>query len=158
MGVDMKRRVFLKGAIATGTVSALAVSGLLVPRSLVAVWPREAFAAKTIPQALELLLGSAETKKSWSIRMKITPHAASAGAEVSVVIETDLADVESISLLAADAPTPLVASFRFGADMEGEISTRLKISKSGDILAVVKAGLRLYHLRKHVDLSGCGCE
>jgi sulfur-oxidizing protein SoxY len=90
--------------------------------------------------------------------MKITPHAASAGAEISVVIETDLTDVESISLLAADAPNPLVASFRLGADIEGQLSTRLKIAKSGDILAVVKAGGRLYHRRKYVDLSGCGCE
>lgn len=154
----MKRRVFLKGAFATGAVTALAASGLLIPRSVVAVWPRDAFAAEDISQALELLLGSTQTVRSWGIRMKLTPHAASAGAEVSVVIETDLADIESISLLVADDPTPLVASFRLGADVEGQISTRLKISKSGDILAVVKTGQRLYHLRKHVDLSGCGCE
>jgi sulfur-oxidizing protein SoxY len=158
MGVDMKRRVFLKGALATGAVTALAASGLLVPQSVVAVWPGEAFAAEDISQALELLLGSAETKKTRAIRLKLTPHAASAGAEVSVVIETTLADIESISVLVADEPTPLVASFRLGADIEGQISTRLKISKSGDILAVVKAGQRLYHQRKHVDLSGCGCE
>jgi sulfur-oxidizing protein SoxY len=154
----MKRRVFLKGALATGAVTALAASGLLIPRSVVAVWPREAFAAEDISQALELLLGDAQTKRNWGIRMKLTPHAASDGAEVSVVVETDLADIESISLLVADHPTPLVASFRLGADVEGQISTRLKISKSGDILAVVKTGERLYHQRQHVDLSGCGCE
>jgi sulfur-oxidizing protein SoxY len=158
MGVDMKRRLFLKGALATGTVTVLAASGLLIPRSLVAVWPREAFAAEDISTALELLLGSAETKKTRAIRMKLTPHAASAGAEVSVVIETSIADIESVSLLVADEPTPLVASFQFGADVEGRISTRLKISKSGDILAVVKTGQRLFYQRKHVDLSACGCE
>jgi sulfur-oxidizing protein SoxY len=155
----MKRRVFLQGALASSAITALTSSGLLTPRSVLAAWPGEAFAAKDISQALELLLGSARTKpNSRDISMKLTPLADSGGSEVSVVIETNLADVESITLLVADSPTPLAASFRLGTGIEGELSTRLKIAKSGDILVVVKAGQRLYQQSKHVNLAECGCE
>ncbi len=158
MSVDPKRRFFLKGALTTGAMTMLAGAGLLTPRSLLAVWPKEAFEADAIPQALTLLLGDSQTRESGSIRIKLTPHADSSGSEVSIMVKTDLPDVESISILVADSPTPLAASFRLGAGMEGSISTRLKIAKSGEIIAVVKTQQRLFSTRKSVDLTGCGCE
>ncbi len=158
MSVDPKRRFFLKSALTTGAVTVLAGAGLLTPRSLLAVWPKEAFEADGIPQALTLLLGDHQTQESGSINIKLTPHADSSGSEVSVVVKTDLPDVESISMLVADSPTPLAASFRLGAGVEGSISTRLKITKSGEIIAVVKTPQRLYSARRSVDLVGCGCE
>lgn len=158
MDINLKRRAFLKGALTTGTVAMLTATGLLIPRSVMAAWPKEAFASGEVSEALELLLGSNRTTKNRDIGIRVTPLADSAGSEISVDVKTGISGVESISVLIADSPTPLVASFRLGPDTESQISTRLKIAKSGDIIVVIKTQQHLYSARKKVNLVGCGCE
>jgi sulfur-oxidizing protein SoxY len=158
MDINLTRRAFLKGALTTGAVATLTATGLLIPRSVMAAWPKEAFAAAGVSEALELLLGSSRTRKNKDIGIRITPHADSAGSEISVEVKTGIPGVESISVLVADSPTPLAASFRLGPDSESHISTRLKIAKSGDIIVVIKTQQHLYSASKKVNLVGCGCE
>ena len=65
----MKRRLFLQGSLAAGALGALATTGLLMPSSAMAAWPKEAFQAKELSEALKQLLGSDTTtedqKKVW---------------------------------------------------------------------------------------------
>jgi sulfur-oxidizing protein SoxY len=51
-----------------------------------------------------------------------------------------------------------VASFDLGEGAEGFVSTRIKMGKSGDVIAVVKAGDKLLSARKpvKVTIGGCG--
>ena len=62
------------------------------------------------------------------------------------------------ALIAEKNPVPLVASFDLGTGAQGFVSTRIKMGKTGDVVAVVKSGGKLYSARKgvKVTIGGCG--
>lgn len=152
----MKRRIFLKGTLATGALGIAAGSGLLVPRAVLAAWAKEAFEAKDINTALNSLLGSSSLTASDKIKIK-APDIAENGAVVPVSISTDLPGVESINIVVEKNPNPLAANFVLGPGALGEVSTRIKMGKSSSVLAVVKAGGKLYSTGKEVKVTIGGC-
>ena len=157
MSIQTKRRVFLKGSLAAGAVGVAVGAGLLHPRSVLAAWPKDAFAAKELSASLTALLGSDSTEESADIKIK-APDIAENGAVVPITISSDMAGIESISVVAAENPVPLVASFNLGEGAQGFVSTRIKMGKTGDVISVIKAGGKLYSARKEVKvtLGGCG--
>jgi sulfur-oxidizing protein SoxY len=58
--LNSHRRALLKKTISASTLALLASSGLVLPRQLLAHWPKSAFNAETIEEALLALLGEAE--------------------------------------------------------------------------------------------------
>ena len=48
----MKRRIFLKGSLATGAIGMAASAGLLTPRASLAAWSKDAFESKDVNSAL----------------------------------------------------------------------------------------------------------
>jgi sulfur-oxidizing protein SoxY len=54
----MKRRIFLKGSLATGAVGMAVSTGLLTPRVSMAAWSKPAFEATDINGGLTALYGS----------------------------------------------------------------------------------------------------
>jgi len=157
MTAHSARRVFLMASLAAGAVGVAVGAGLLLPRSVLAAWPKDAFAAKEMSAALNALLGSDATEESEAIKIK-APDIAENGAVVPVTVSAEMDGIESISIIAAQNPVPLVASFTLGEGAEGFISTRIKMGKTGDVISVVKAGGKLYSARKEVKvtLGGCG--
>ncbi len=157
MSTDMKRRIFLKRSLTASAVGVAAGAGLLAPQQVIAAWNQAAFEAKEVPNALNALLGSSTTEPSEAIKIK-APDIAENGAVVPITIETTLADVESISIIASENPVPLVASFNLGKNAQGFVSTRIKMGKTGDVIGVVKAGGKLYSAKKgvKVTIGGCG--
>jgi sulfur-oxidizing protein SoxY len=156
MNTNMKRRVFLKGSLAAGTVGVAVGAGLLAPQAVMAAWPTAAFEAKSIEDALGGSLGGKQTTHSDDIKIK-APDIAENGAVVPVSIKTGMAGVESIALLSAGNDSPMVASFVLGAGGVADVSTRIKMAKTGDVVAVVKAGGKLYANRKSVKVTIGGC-
>ncbi|MCB1761406.1 MAG: thiosulfate oxidation carrier protein SoxY [Gammaproteobacteria bacterium] len=156
METDVKRRILLKSSLAAGAISVAVGAGLLTPRQVLAAWPDKAFAAKNLPDALQALLGDTNAAESGDIKIK-APDIAENGAVVPVTISTTLAGAESITLIAINNPAPLVASFNLGEGAEGFVSTRLKMGKSGDVIAVVKAGGTLHSAKKEVKVTIGGC-
>jgi len=154
--MNMKRRVFLKGSMATGALGVAATAGLLTPAAVLAAWPEKAFKAKKADEALSNLLGSSSLAESADIKIK-APDIAENGAVVPVTVSTGMAGIESISIIAANNPTPLVASFRLGEGAQGFVSTRIKMGKTSDVVAVVKAGGKLHSARKEVKVTIGGC-
>jgi len=155
--VNMKRRVFLKGTLAGSAVAVAVGAGLLSPRQvLAAAWPHTAYEAKTVQDALKGLFGNDLTEASNTIEIK-APEIAENGAVVPVTIETALKGVESISILAENNPTALIASFTLAANTKPTISTRIKMGKTGNVIAVVKSGGKLYSARKEVKVTIGGC-
>ena len=57
--MSMKRRSFLKGTLASGAVGMAVGVGLLRPADVLAAYPDNAFAEKSLDGALKALLGSA---------------------------------------------------------------------------------------------------
>ncbi|HHI77191.1 MAG TPA: thiosulfate oxidation carrier protein SoxY [Gammaproteobacteria bacterium] len=157
MNTDMKRRVFLKGSLAAGTVGMAVTAGLMTPQAVLAAWPEKAFQAKKADEALSAAFGMGQTEASDKIKIK-APDIAENGAVVPVTVTTDIPGVESIAIMASANNSPLVALFNLGKSTKADISTRIKMGKTGDVVAVVKAGGKLYANRKgvKVTIGGCG--
>ena len=58
MQVEIKRRSILKGSMAAGMLGVAAGAGLLTPRMVFAAWPKSAFEAKKVDEALTNLAGN----------------------------------------------------------------------------------------------------
>jgi sulfur-oxidizing protein SoxY len=153
---NIKRRVLLKGAVASGVVVAAAGAGLLTPRSVLAAWPQNAFEAKSAGEALSTLVGGDNPAKSSDITIK-APDIAENGAVVPVTVEANMPNVESITVLVAENEQPLAASFNLGSDTMGYVATRVKMRKTSDVTAVVKAGGKLLSFNKEVKVTIGGC-
>ena len=151
----MKRRTFLKGSIATGAVGVAVGAGLLTPQMVLAAWPKAAFEATSVDDALSGLFGSASLTGSDQIKIK-APDIAENGAVVPIQVTTDLA-AESISIIAEKNASPLAASFILGSDTEGYVSTRIKMGKTASVIAVVKSGDKLFNTAKEVKVTIGGC-
>lgn len=156
MNTNTKRRVFLKGSLAAGTVGVAVGAGLLTPQAVMAAWPQSAFKAKSIEDALGAAMGGNASSPSEAIKIK-APDIAENGAVVPVTVSTDIASVESIAILSAGNDTPLVAQFVMGAGGIPDVSTRIKMAKTGDVVAVAKSGGKLYSNRKSVKVTIGGC-
>ncbi len=157
MNVDMKRRIFLKQSLAAGAMGMLIGTGMLMPKAALAVWPKEAFQNKDASAAMKALLGSDQFESSADLKLT-APEIAENGAVVPVKVETSIADVETITLVAVNNPLPLIANFRMGEDAVPYASTRIKMGATGDVIAIVKAGGKLYSAKQEikVTIGGCG--
>jgi sulfur-oxidizing protein SoxY len=154
--MNIKRRVFLKGSLAAGTVGVAVGAGLLAPQAVVAAWNEKAFKAESVDDALAAAMGEASNTASDAIKIK-APDIAENGAVVPVSVSTDMADVESIALLAEGNNTPLVATFTLGEGAIADVSTRIKMGKTSDVIAIVKSGGKLHSARKSVKVTIGGC-
>jgi sulfur-oxidizing protein SoxY len=156
MSTDMKRRIFLKRSLTASAVGVAAGAGLLAPQQILAEWNKAAFEAKEVPDALNALMGSGSPEPSEEIKIK-APDIAENGAVVPITIETSMAGVESIAVVAAANPVPLIANFTLGKGAQGFVSTRIKMGKTGDVIGVVKANGKLYSASKSVKVTIGGC-
>ena len=152
----MKRRKFLKGYLATGAVGIAVSSGLLTPRVSIAAWSKAAFEAKDVNGAVSALFGSSSMSDSDKISIK-APDIAENGAVVPVSVTTSVDGASSISILADQNANPLTAEFTLGPGAEGYVSTRIKMGKTANVIAVVKAGEKLYSAKKEVKVTIGGC-
>jgi len=154
--INKQRRILLKGSLTASALGVAVGAGLLVPGSVLAAWPEKAFKAKAMPEMLQELMGAGAAEESGDIKIK-APDIAENGAVVPVTITTSIAGAESIALIAVNNPAPLIASYDLGEGAEGFVSTRIKMGKSGDVVAVVKSGGKLYSAKKEVKVTIGGC-
>lgn len=149
----MNRRTVVK-AIATG--GALIGASVLMPRLAMAAWNKDAFGSDNQAGAMKALLGG-EPAASSEVNLK-APSIAENGAVVPVTVRTDMANVETISLFVEGNPTPLVAEFAIPAGTKAQVSTRIRMGKTSNITAVVKADGKLYSASQEtkVTIGGCG--
>jgi len=152
----MQRRLFLRGSMAAGAAGVAAAAGLLTPGVILAAWPKAAFESKKAEDAIKAIGGGAAPTESAEIKIK-APDIAENGAVVPVTVSTDMAGVESISLVAPNNPLPLIASSVLGEGALPYIATRIKMGKTGDVIALVKAGGKLYSAKKQVKVTIGGC-
>jgi len=154
--MNQNRRVLLKSTFAAGATGIAISAGLLTPKAVLAAWPKAAFEAKDSKAALEASLGSSATTESSDIQLK-APDIAENGAVVPVTITSSIANTEAVSIIVAENGTPLAATFNLGATTSGSVSTRIKMGKTSDVTAVVKAGGKLYSTSKNVKVTIGGC-
>ena len=153
---SLKRRTFLKGTAAIGSVGFALGAGLLTPRMVMASWPKSAFDSRSVDDVLTNLVGSTDTSDNERIQIR-APDIAENGNVVPITVETTIANIETISILTEQNAAPLTASFVLGASADGFVATRMKMGKTSDVIAVVKADGKLHSSRKEVKVTIGGC-
>jgi sulfur-oxidizing protein SoxY len=118
---------------------------------------KEAFAAKTMPDLMKALGGSAPTE---SKDVTVTgPDIAENGAVVPVGAATTLPGVKRLLILVEKNPAMLAAMFDVTDAVEANVSTRVKMGQSSDVYAVamMEDGKALFAKKEiKVTLGGCG--
>jgi sulfur-oxidizing protein SoxY len=157
---DWERRKTLKTLISASTVALVAVSGLLLPKTVLAHWPNTAFNAETVEDALLALLDEAEIADSKLVNFKVgsPPSYAVNGASVPIEVITELENVERVAILVEKNPFPLAMSFELTSAVRLPFKSMIKISEDSNVIAVVRANGKLYKTTRfvEVDIGGCG--
>lgn len=151
----MKRRLLLKGSLAAGTIGAAVSAGLLTPGTVLAAWNKRAFEAKSVDAALKAS-GLDNGANSGDIKIK-APDIAENGAVVPITVSTKMAGVESVAIMAAGNNQPLASTYKLGKGADAYVSTRIKMAKTGSVIAVCKAGGKVFTNKKEVKVTIGGC-
>ena len=153
MSFDKERRTLLAG---------LAVS---VPAAV--CWPRilfakremeDAFASESLDEVMKKLTGGAEAADAAGrIHIK-APTISENGAVVPVSVDVDMDKVDSISILVEKNPLPLSSSYQFHKASAPYVSTRIKMLKTSNVVALVGADDKYYQATQlvKVTIGGCG--
>ncbi|SMN12173.1 Sulfur oxidation protein SoxY [uncultured Candidatus Thioglobus sp.] len=146
----MKRRLFLKSAMAGSAVATAVGAGLLAPSAVFAASAKfKATSNATVTAAKGAGKGTFKFK---------APKIAENGAVVPVTVDASkISDVSNISFLVANNNTPLAASFNLSGAV-GFVSTRIKMGKTSNVDAVVTAAGSATKVTKNikVTIGGCG--
>jgi sulfur-oxidizing protein SoxY len=150
------RRKFLKSAMYIGASASAIGAGILAPGRTFAAYATEAFSAKDISGALTAAVGSDAHTASSEIKIK-APDIAENGAVVPVTVSSTLPNVESITIIASANATPLTSTYTLPSGTEAFVSTRIKMGKTANVLAVVKSNGQLFSTSKEVKVTIGGC-
>ena len=151
------RRGLLKGAALATVLGA----SLNVMRSVAAFaadaagWPAAAFKLKSQDDTLKALYGKT-AEASDKVKLD-APEIAENGAVVPISVSTTLPKVTSISLMVAENPNALAASYKIPEGTLPAVSNRLKMAKTSKVMAVVESGGKLYTATKEVKVTVGGC-
>lgn len=156
---EKQRRQWLKWGLSGSTLALVASSGLLLPRLVLAHWPKDAFNAETLEDALQALLGQAEVDENEAINFTVgsPPTYAVNGATVPVEINSDLEGIQRVAFLVEKNPNPLAMSFEPTESVTLPFKTMIKVAEDSDIIAVVRAKDKLYMTKRYVEIDIGGC-
>ena len=154
--MNLLRRKFVKTATFVGAAVTTLGTGILVPQRALGAYAREAFEARDVSGALNASLGMSDHTASDAIKLK-APDIAENGAVVPITVSSDMTNVEAISIVAEGNPAPLTSSYQLSPACESFVSTRIKMGKTSNVVAVLKADGKLYSATKEVKVTIGGC-
>lgn len=156
------RRRVMRAAGGAGLLGALAAVGWFNPADVHAQaafpsgeWNAAAFDATNLDDALRIL-GASASSDSNAIRIN-APDVSETGPAVPVAVTSGIPGTDAIVLLVGKNPTALSALVEIPAGTEPYVNLNLRISESGPVLALVRAGGRYYHAWRDVTLTVGGC-
>jgi sulfur-oxidizing protein SoxY len=129
---------------------------LLKPLAALAAWHKEAFGAKSAPDALKSLgIGNAAPSQDVVIE---APQIAENGAVVPIEISSNLRGTTSILVLIDKNPFPLVGKFDFSESALPFVKVNVKMGETSDVRVVAEAGGKYYVATREikVTIGGCG--
>ena len=156
-GFPATRRLILKGAASVALICLGNLPFSLAPAFAAAndKYPEDAFKQKGDADAIKALYGKT-AEPSDKVKMD-APEIAENGAVVPISVSSTLPDVTSISILVAENPNALAASYRIPAGTLPSVASRLKMAKTTNVIAIVEAGGKLYSTTKEVKVTVGGC-
>jgi sulfur-oxidizing protein SoxY len=151
MGIS--RRQFFRTVAWVG--ASLSVMSVL-PERLLARWNAGAFKADKLEDAVREKYGSLPVEDSSAIQLTV-PEIAEDGAFVPVSVSSVMPGITSISIFSETNFSPLVASFDVMPRMRPNISLRIRMAETGNVVVMAKAGDHLYRASRLVVVSVGGC-
>jgi sulfur-oxidizing protein SoxY len=150
--MNQNRRDALK---TSGAFAALVSMGIVTQSQAHAALERASFEVKTLADALKAIGGTPANSDQVTV---VAPDIAENGAVVPIGASSKLPNTTDIFLIVEKNPMPLAAAFTLPAGTAPEVSTRLKMGQSSNVIAVVKADGKLYSATKEtkVTLGVCG--
>lgn len=153
----MKRRALLQTGLAAGPLAIAAKAGLLWPVPVLAdSWPADAFFAPSFEEALAALFGDHPVVESDHVRLEAR-ELVEDGTVVPIGVRTDLEGALTVTLFSVNNPTPAVGRFALSEAVDRTLDTRVKMAKTGDVVAVVSAGGKHYSARRSIRVVAGGC-
>jgi sulfur-oxidizing protein SoxY len=137
-------------------LAAVLALGVLRPFAALAAWNKDAFGAKTAPDALKSLgVPSASPSKEVLIE---APQIAENGAVVPIEISSNVPGTTAIMVLIEKNPFPLVGRFEFKEGALPFVKVNVKMGETSDVRVVAEAGGKHYSATKEikVTIGGCG--
>lgn len=104
------------------------------------------FDAKNVPDTLKAM-GIAGTPAAGDITIT-SPDIAENGAVVPVGIASKLQKTEMIALLVEKNPAMMAGFYEFASDSLPDVSMRVKMGQSSDVIAIVKADGKFFMAKK----------
>jgi sulfur-oxidizing protein SoxY len=123
-----------------------------------AAWNKEAFSAKTVDEVVKAYGGETPTETK-DVAWGSTPEIAENGAVVPVSVTSQIPGTDSIAIMIEKNPNKLAAIFRFPDGTDPTVSTRVKISESSNVYALIRTKDGKYFVATReikVTLGGCG--
>jgi sulfur-oxidizing protein SoxY len=158
---NSQRRELLQ-ASASLSVATLAIAAGVMPKPAHAQatqgtdWNKAAFDTKSLQDAVKALGGAAPVQSKDVI---VTgPDIAENGAVVPIGVKSNIAGTTQVAVLVEKNPSILSALFDLPAGTDADVSTRVKMAQSSNVIALVKANDKYYYATKDVKvtLGGCG--
>lgn len=128
-------------------------------------WPWPSLAKNAAPgraaTAFEIALASElnTSKPIDSERLHLeAPQIAEDGAIVPISLSTDLPDIGELVILVEKNPTPLAARFRISKSAKPNLSLRIKMNETCDVVVLAKSPGGVFITRANVKVlvGGCG--
>lgn len=152
--MDTNRRKVTMGTAAALIGSFLA--GMLRPGISLAAWNQQAFDAKNLHDALQVLgMNAAAQSKDIAID---APDIAEDGAFVPVQITSQIPGIQSMAVFVDRNPWPLIARLEFMQDALPFVALRLRVAQTSPVRVVVRAGGSNYVSMKDIRVVGGGCD
>ena len=143
----------------SGMFALLASTGLLTAEQALAQqqgWNKASFEAKNLSDTVKALGGSG-VAESKDITIN-APEIAENGAVVQVGVTSKLPNTQAVYILVDKNPNWLAAGFKFPDGTPADVTTRIKMGQTSNVLALVKANDKFFVNSKEVKvtLGGCG--
>ena len=155
--INKERRTLLKGSAMAIALGMTGIAQLLTAPQAFAAWPKDAFAGRSVDEVMAALFDEKVVPvDSGDIFLK-APDIAENGAVVPISVESSLPNIKRIIILVEDNPTPMVASFILGEGTKADVSTRIKMGKTSNVVALIESEGNVYAARKNVKVTIGGC-
>ena len=154
--MNKHRRDLMQAGAGLGVLVAAASLPLRAAAQQAPAWNKAAFEAKSVQDVVKSLGGSA-AKESAEITIT-APDIAENGAVVPVGVVSKVPGPQGVWILVDKNPNALAAGFTIPQGTEANVSTRLKMGQTSNVMALVKANNQIFIATKEVKvtLGGCG--
>ncbi|MFZ0424677.1 MAG: thiosulfate oxidation carrier protein SoxY [Xanthobacteraceae bacterium] len=152
---DRARRLVLKGLLAGIGLGLTGLWQRARAAADAAIWPKDAFAQKAEADTIKTLYGK-DAEASDQVKLD-APEIAENGAVVPIAVSSALPNVTTISILVAENPNPLAASYKIPPGTSAMVANRLKMAKTSKVIALVESNGKIYSATKEVKVTVGGC-